>query len=251
MAKFHELISVEGDLDGTAKKVMEEAITTFKKAEYFIGGHKWLEMFDDARKQEEEEFTEHKEIETTVPEELAHVSDAVSRYYDAIAQKEATNQKAVASLEIDGEILIEDAPATLLLGLESRLKNLRNVYDSIPTLAPGVEWVHHETKGKHIWKTKELEMRHKKEKSFKFQILVNATKEHPAQIEKWNIDVPIGNVKTDRWSGALSPAMKSKLLGRIDALIRAVKQARQRANTQEVEIINVGQNIFSYIHQDL
>lgn len=251
MSKLHELLAVEGDLDGVAKKVMEEAFVTFtKKVEHFIGAHKWLEMFDEDRKQEEEAFVEHKELVTTVPEKLVYISEAIIKYYDAIAQKEYTNQMARADVELDGEAILKGMPATLLLGLESRLKFLRGIYDGIPTLAPGIEWVPDKTRSEYTWKAKELDTRHKTEKAFKYQILVQPTKEHPAQIEKWNVDTPVGNFKTEKWCGALSPASKSKLLGRVDNLIRAIKKARQRANTQEVLNVHIGETIFNYLHGD-
>ena len=45
----------------------------------------------------------------------------------------------------------------------------------------------------------------------------------------------------------ISPSEKSVLLSRIDKLIMAVKQARQRANTQEVVKTTIGKEIFNYI----
>lgn len=50
-------------------------------------------------------------------------------------------------------------------------------------------------------------------------------------------------------SGMLSPSEKSDLLERTDNLIRAVKEARQRANTVEAVVQKgFGDTIFGYLH---
>ena len=78
--------------------------------------------------------------------------------------------------------------------------------------------------------------------------MYDATKEHPAQVESITTDVAIGKITVNNWSGMLSPAQKSILLGKIDTLIRAVKKARQRANTTEVVKVNIGDKLFDFIN---
>ena len=76
-------------------------------------------------------------------------------------------------------------PATLLLGLESRLKMVRDVYAEIPTLPPGGKWVKDTNEGNDIYFNENIETRFKTAKTFVHKVLYEATKEHPAQIEKW------------------------------------------------------------------
>ena len=83
---------------------------------------------------------------------------------------------------------------------------------------------------------------------FKSQVLYKATVEHPAQIEKWEEQVPVGKYVKKVWSGMLTPARKSELLGNIDKLISAVKKARQRANATVVVKLNVGQKFIDFIN---
>lgn len=247
MAKLHEILAVEGDLDATARKVTDEAIDTFhKKPDHFIEQHRSLVLFDDDRSSEN--LDESKALVTTVADKLSYVRGHIERYFDTFARKEATNQTAKADLVIDGVTLIEDAPATMLLGLESKLKTMRAMYEAIPTLQPGADWVLDPDRGADIFKSSEPEVRMKTEKQIQHKVLVEATKEHPAQIEKWNADVPVGKITLRSWSGMMSPAEKSALLGRIDTLIRAVKKARQRANTAEVVDIFIGSALFGFIH---
>lgn len=245
--KLHEVLAVEGDLDATAKKVIEEAINTFsKKPDHFLETHRELAMFDDARSNENTE--EHKALVTTVADKLSYVRRHVTKYFDTFAKKEATNQVAQADLIVDGERLAENVPATLLLGLESKLKTLRGMYETIPTLQPGIDWVKDPDRGANIYKSSDAEARMRTEKQIQHKILVDPTKEHPAQIEKWMADVAVGRITVRHWSGMLSPSEKSNLLARIDTLIRAVKKARQRANTAEVINKPIGEILFDYIH---
>lgn len=246
--KLHEVLAVISDLEGTAKKVREEALNTFsKKAPLFQGYHKTLTMFDDARKQEESGAEEHKALVTTVGDKLEYLKKSQVKYYDAILQQEATNQTASADLIIDGEVYAKDVPATFLLGMESRLKSLRAVFALIPTLDPSVEWVKDESLGKGVYKNLHPETAQKNEKTVVHKVLVQPTEHHPAQIEKWTENVITGVYKLSKTNGMITPAEKSKYLERIDNLIQAMKKARQRANSTEVEKRNIGNKLFDYI----
>jgi hypothetical protein len=254
MSALHEVLAVDKDLENVCTKVVSEAVVDFKKKEALFSGHiRTLRMFDDSRKSEEAGQVDVKELTTTVPEKLEYVAGHLIRYYDALAQKEATNQLAKADVLLpDGTVLIAAAPATLLLGLENKLSKLRDMYDNIPTLQPGVEWKEDSQAGmRGVYRAVKDELGLKTEKDFNYRVLVQPTKEHPAQIEKWNIDKPVGEYSKVRTSGMLSPKEKSDLLGRLDILISSIKKARMRANTQEVQTLDVGKRIFKFLHEDL
>lgn len=248
MTKLHEILAVEGDLDATAKKMIDEAVTTFtKKPEHFLEALRELHMFDDER--QSENTTESKALVTTVADKLTYVRGHIIRYYDTFAKKEATNQVATANVVVSGAEILTDVPATLLLGLESKLKSLRTMYEAIPTLQPGLEWEPDPARGEDVYQSKTPEERMKTEKVIQHKVVYEATKEHSAQVEKWTADVSIGRITVKHWSGMISPAQKSELLGRIDTLARAVKKARQRANSTEIVDISIGKAVFDFIHQ--
>jgi hypothetical protein len=246
--KLHELLAVEGDLEGAFKKILKESVVTFeKKGEHFIGMDKTLQMFDDARAHEEDAYREVKALVTTAQAKLDYTTDYGVRYLDAVLQKERTNQEAKADIEIDGTVIASDLPATFLLGLETRLKWVRELYEKVPTHTPGIEWIPDADMGAGVFRTKEPRHRHKTEKTMKHKVLYDATEEHPAQLETWSEDIPIGKFTETLWSGMLSPAEKSAKLGRIDKLLRAVKKARQRANAVDVVDVTIGKELFNYI----
>ena len=253
--KLHELLAVEGDLEGIYKKILDETLSTFsKKATHFLGMEKTCRIFDE-KKQDETPPPQRLEMVTTVKEKLDYTSRHVIRYLDAVLQKEVTNQLARADLEVDGVVLGSSLPATFLLGLETKLKNIRKVYDAIPTLPPAIKWEKDEGLGEGVYRRTHPEKQFKTAKTFQHKVLVAAQfpKEGeggtslPAQIEKWEENQNVGEYTTEQWSGMLSPTEKSQIIGKIDKVIRAVKKARQRANSTEVQKVTIGKKIFDFI----
>jgi hypothetical protein len=246
-AELHSLFPAETDLQGTANRLIAEATGTFGKAERFDGHVKTLKMKDEDRKFEE--VSEVKEIATTVVDKLNYVFETVAAYYDAFVQKERTNQEARSDVLVDGQVLVADVPATALLGLEKRLLSIRQMCEAIPTLPPGIRWIKTENAG--VYMAEHADEKVRTEKDIRFKSIAKATPQHPEQVEKWTVDVPIGKYITEMQSARLSPADKSKLLGRIDKLMLAVKQARTRANSTPVVHITIGNELLGYILGDL
>jgi len=251
MAQLHEILAVDRDLEAVAKKVCEEAIVTFtKKTEHFVGTHKRLDMFDEARKQEEKGQEEIKALTTTVQDKLEYLAEHLIRHINCLAQKEFTNQFATGEVSLNESLFFPKLPATMLLALENKLTQWRKVYEEIPTLEPTIEWKQDETLGKHVFKAVNDVVKHKTEKIMKPIVLYPHSDKHPAQVKESTLDVPVGNYISVQWSGKITSARKSLLLGRIDALLAEVKKARQRANCQEVTNIYIGKKIFDYINAE-
>ncbi len=246
MAKLHELLAVEGDLQGTVKKLSLETQKTFSKSEMFLGTHRKLVMFD-ASQQDSVVADDYREMVTTVPAKLDYLSKSMTKYFDAVLQKEKTNQSAVADLVVDGETIATGLPATFLLGMESRLKELRQVLEVAPTLAPGLAWIDDVTAGKGVYRVQNPDEKLKTAKTFMHKVLYEATDRHPAQIEKWEEQVAVGKYITNISSGMLSPSDKSELLGRLDTMIQSVKKARMKANMTDVVPAEIGKQMFKYI----
>lgn len=246
MSKLHELLAVEGDLEGTYKKILEETKVNFSKhPDRYFGQYQRTELFDDTAPVEADG---HKQMDDTVPSKLEYTESHIVRYLDAVLQKERTNQEARTDLVVDGVTIAKDVPATFLLGLETKLKTVRSVYESIPTLQPGVRWEKDESQGANVYKRVHPEEKFRTKKNMKNHVVAAATKEHPAQVQVYNEDEKVARIVTDTWCGMISPAEKSALLGRVDKLIRAVKRSRQKANTTEVVKITIGKELFTYIN---
>lgn len=251
--KLHELLAVEGDLQTGADQIVQETTNTFtKKPDHFTGFHKTYKPFTEGEVLHEAERQANegeKAVDETVGGKLDWTAKQVGRWLDVVLQKEATNQSAKADLILDGETIAKDLPATFLLGLETKLKKLRAMYHVIPTLQPGITWIEDPSKGKGIYKAKDPEQKFRTKQTIQHKVLYEATDKHPAQIEKWTENINIGVFATEKWSGMMSVAEKAAVLDRIDNLMRAVKQARQRANTQEAVEMKIADQLFDYINK--
>jgi len=246
-SKLHELLAVEGDLEGTFRRVCEETKTNFiKHPERYFGFHQRVSNFDEDAPSEPDE---HKQMDDTIPSKLGYTAEHIIRYFDAVLQKETTNKFATADIIIDGTVIAKDVPATFLLGLEKRLKKVReDVYSSIPTLAPGIEWEIDPSEGEHVFKKVHADEKFRTKKVMKNHVVAKATDKHPEQVQVYNEDEKVARITKDTWCGMISSAEKSIYLGRMDKLIRAVKQARQKANTEKVVQATIGKELFTYIN---
>lgn len=253
MGKLHELLAVEADVRGEYNRVLEETKNTFhKKPNLFSGMHRSLTMFDQDRKQEEPAGEQHQKLEDTVPSKLEYTLKSVSRKIDHYLQKELTNQAAVADLTVDGFIFGGEnkgsaLPGTFLLGMETLLKEVREIIEAAPTLAPGIRWEPAPDQGDHVYRASHDEESLRTEKQLRWKEIAPATKEHKAQVETWKDDVPVGRYKLEKFSGMISSAQKSRLLARVDSLMQEVKKARQRSNMTECVSRKIGDEFVNYI----
>ena len=249
--KLHELLAVEGDLAGVFTSILKETEVNFNKhADRYFGKHARVELFDaDAPK----EADVHKRLDDTVKNKLDYTADHIIRYLDAVLQKEKTNQIAVGDITIDGVTIAKNVPATFLLGLETKLKKIRNdLYLSIPTLQPGVTWeldTSHEKEG--VYKIKYPEEKFRTKKVMKNHVKAKATEFHPEQVDVYTEDEKVARVLVDTWCGMISSAEKAALLHRVDKLIMAVKKGRQRANSTDAVEVTIGKELFNYINGEL
>ena len=251
MTKLHEILAVEADAEGIKKRMMEETSLIFKsKHQLFLGHNKKLSMDGEGHESIEKASSELTEVSTTVGKRLDYTCASIANWLNVVSIKEHTNQtNAKADLVVDGVTLAKNVPATYLLGLETKLKEIRNMYLLMPTLPPNYRW-NADSTIPGIYHIDTPEIKSKTKKVPKSRVLYEATKEHRAEIEKWMEETTVGTYTTVISSGMVTSARKSLVLGRIDTLVQAVKQARQRANNVDViEGVNIGTVLFKYINE--
>lgn len=249
--KQHELLAYCGDVVTEKKKINDEAKAMLEKKNDLLMATvtELVHFSDDDRVLD---TVEQKAMTTTVFEKLKYIVRANVRALDAVLQKEVTNTKALADIEVDGTTIAKEIPATVLLGLETTLAELRSVYMAIPTLAPGPEWEIDPSQRPGVYKSKHPDTRFRTRKTMRAFELSKATEHHPAQVQAITEDTAIAKITVQTWSGMITSAQKSELLGRIDSLIRAVKRARQRANMEPVDTSRkFGEAIFKHIHDGI
>lgn len=245
MSKLHELLAVRPDVKKRYDELAQRAIHDFaNNAQLFQGRSKiYTPKIEDGLT-----FPgESEEVADSVAERISSVASAMAEMIDVITQQESTNASgnAVAYIEVDEyRLLNEGLPATALLNLEGRLQEFKKVLTTIPVNNPKVKWEFNENMN--LWASPP-ETTHKYEKVQEPIVLYPATTEHPAQTELVTRNALVGEYETVRLTGLISWATKREWVARVDMLILAVKQARQRANDTEVVKINVGDTIMDFI----
>lgn len=250
--KLHQLLAVEMDLRGIATKVLAETASLFGKSAAFSGSVRTFKPFaeEDAHLATEE----RDEVTTTVPARLKYTLKKVVPFWDVMFRKDVANQEAKADIIIGDKTIAADVPATTLLGLEKRLTELREAIANIPTLDAKIAWTPAADVGEDIWKAVHPETQFRTTKTAKPVVMYDAVVKDgvgiPAQVIRVDEDIRIGVTTTARFSGAVTSAEASKILERIDTLLVAVKDARQRANNVEIGDVKIGQKLADFILGD-
>jgi len=248
--KLHQLLAVEPEIKSGEEKVRKETIKTFTGKQGHYDG--LIRKYTPNGENEKESVEEEKIVVDTVTDKLEYTQTSIIRLLDFNLQKELANTKAKADIIVEDNegketTIATDLPATVLLNLESRLKDIRSIYNAIPTCDPSTTLIKDvNNKNRYISKTPDVRVRTKK--TPRVIVKYQATKEFAAQTDLIYEDLPCGTIETTQYSGRLTPAEKSQLLGRIDELIRGVKTARQKANDVEVDKEKIGKKLFNYIH---
>lgn len=236
---LHEILAVEQDSKGNAERSRSQLIDMFRsKQSHFTGMKRTYRPFSvDEEKGETsgEKVEAETRLVTTVAEELSNTLKNIQKSIDLGYQIDEANTMARADIKVGDIVLAENVPATFLLQLEKRLREIRLVFKEIPCFDPVRIWS--EDPGadkKHVLRAEPITTI-RKMRTKKYKVMYEATKEHPAQVDIFEVDEPVGEIKSYDWSGMLSSRKKNELLEQVDTLLEAVKRARSRANEIEVD----------------
>ena len=246
MAMLHELLAVEKTKTAQALRLLQETAAKFQKEQYFKGHIKTLQMIQESPQNEaiQDAARENSELPTTVHETLEYALSTWAVAEDVLFQINASNRNAVSDIVLNGNIIATNVPVDELMGLESRLTELRKVFSIMPTLNASVKWEEDVASGrKGAWAAVNPEITVKTEKKMTPVILAEATDKHPAQVDRVSTDITVGTFTINKFSGAATSAQKAAALSTIDDLIAAVKQARMRANQVDVSKERIGNKI--------
>ncbi len=251
MAKLHELLAVGTNLDNQSKKTVADLKNTFDKKRHLF--EQKLVTFKSNEEGVAPVTEAQSDIQTTVHKELEWIEDILVRSIDVGHQVDVANLSAKADIVTENdEVIAKGVPATSLLQLEKELKEFHTLLNSIPTLDPAKGFQQDPSRDKGIYKARDVQKARTK-KTAKPIVLYPATKEHPAQTQLLQEDVPVGTILEQEWSALLTPALKGDLIDRVEVLTRAVKKARARANEIDVEVAGnkIGRVLLDYVLKPL
>ncbi len=251
MAKLHELLAVDGNMKKQADSTRADLMNTFdKKKNHFIERTVTFQpVAEGAIATTEEQL----DLQTTVGRELVWIAEHLARSLDVSYQVAVANTFAKADVVLEtGEIVLKGVPATSLLELEKRAAEWREFIGAIPTLDPSKGFTLDKNRGADIYVARDTS----KQRTAKVQevlTLAQATDKHPAQAQVISKDIVVGSVQTREWSGMLTTAQKGYMIDRVEALARAIKKARARANEAEIDApsYKIGKVLLGYVFDAL
>lgn len=241
MGRLHQIIAVEKGVKSKTDKAVTDAYHLAQKPELFTGLTRTYEAAVDG---DERKPPESKKIQHTATEIVAAVRAAMAELMDVTATKDASNATAKASVFVGGTALLADVPVTSLLFLEKRLTDLRTFVSKMPTLDPAESWTMDPAQGYYITPETETASIRKVNKPL---VAVAATDKHPAQVAMVSEDVVAGYWRQRKSSAAMPVPEQASTLARIDTLIRAVKIAREEANSVEIVERKIGDKVLDFI----
>lgn len=243
MTKLSQIIAVEKGVKSDAARRVTDLHRDVQKQPLLSGIARSYKPRDDEGDKLPPESTR---VQVKADDVLAEAADILTRLFDVTLTKDAANCKAAADVVVDGRPLLKTVPVTYLLFLEKQLTDVHTVVAKLPLLDPAEEWEDAVDAVSGCWKTKPTQTVRSK-KIPRNHVVAEATKEHPAQVQTYTEDVPVGDWTTVKYSGALPATRVRELLDRVEELQRAVKYAREEANATEVTDRKAGEVIFGYL----
>ncbi len=246
--KLHEVVAVRKGVKSRTYGELTELFKKAQRAELYAGMSREFKPKDD----DGETFPdEDKQVQLLAEDVLKKVRKIRAEYFDIEATQDFGNLEARADVKVDGKVILEALPVTLLIFLEKELNDLRTFVDAMPTLDESKTWNADPNSRLH---RSETGITHKTKKVQRPIVLYDAVikDDHaiPAQTQLITEDVVTGHWHTTYLSGALPAPRKDALLERLEALRDAVKRARSRANDLEVERKELGAAVLGWLFRD-
>jgi hypothetical protein len=241
VTKLNQIIAVEKGVKSKSFQELTEVHHAVQKTALLSGISRTYQAKDEEGEQLPPESTR---VQVKAEEVLRRTAATLTRLFDVTATKDWANCVAKADVTVDGRTLVKDAPVSYLLFLEKQLTDLHTFVKKLPVLDAAEAWTHDPSTD--AWKTEPVKTI-KTKKVPRNHVKAEATEKHPAQVEVYYEDIPVGYWTTVKFSGALPAARINELLERVEALQAAVKFAREEANGTVVTDQHVGDAVFGYL----
>ncbi len=241
MPKLNQILAIEKGVKEKTQSFLTKSHQLLQKNELLSGFSRTYAPLDE----EGEQFPpEKKVLQVRTDQVIDEVTARLTELFDVTAARDYANCGAWGDVTVDGVVILTEVPATYLLWLEKRLVDLRTFVTKLPVLPSDETWDFDENTDS--FKSAEAKTAKTKKLPVAF-IKAPATKEHPAQVEVVAEDKLQGYWSTTKFHGGLPKKRITELTDRVDALQKAVKFAREQANTQEVERREIGDKVLGFI----
>lgn len=241
VVKLNQVLAIEKGVKERVHKESTELYHAAQKPTLFNGFTKDYRPIND---QSEVYPPQRQRVQLNAEDALVAAITGQKELVNITAQKDFANQVASADIVVDGNVLVKDAPATLILWLEKRVEDIRTFVQHLPTLDEAVEWAPDVNTA--LYRSEPLTT-HRTQKVVEPIVLYPATDKHPAQTQLLNKDVLVGFWDEIKLSGALPVPRKKLILQRIEKLYQAVKSAREAANMTVAPKHEVGSALLDFL----
>ena len=239
--KLNQLIAVLQSVKVNASKGKTEVYQLCQKIALFQG------LSRTYQPREEDGYVyppESQKLTLKADDLIEKFAQSCSEFLDLAATQDYANTEAKASVIVEGQTIISDVPVSYLLFLEKQLLDMKTFIATLPVLSIDKDWQHDPNRGCYVTNSKETV---KTKKITDFVVAYEATEHHPAQIKEVSKDVVEGTWSLIEFSGAMPQDRVNVMLRRGDILQKAVMQAREEANSREVQQRQVASAIFGYL----
>ncbi len=239
--KLSQLVAIEKGVRSKADRALTEAYHSVQKADPLSGLTRTYAPIND---DDVALPSETKLVQLKTEQIIAEVSGELTRLFDVTLTKDAGNCVAKGNVVVDGNTVLADVPVTYLLFLEKQLVNLATFISKLPVLDPAETWEYDAVSSAYRSHPSST-IRNKKIR--RNHVVAQATQQHPEQVQVYEEDVPVGTWTITKFSGGLPSDKIAEYARRVDALLVAVKFAREEANSTSVEDQKAGNAVLSYV----
>jgi len=239
--KLNQVIAVEKGIKSRSHKLLTDMYQTLSKKTLFDGLSKTYQKKEEDSQDYPAESTR---VQKNASDMVREAGNLLTEYFDTTLTKDAANCSAKADVKVGETVLLADVPITTLLFLEKQLAEITTFIGAIPVLDPAYNWKMDQNNN--LFKT-DTHATAKTRKVTKPLVLYPATEEHPAQTDKITEDVITGYWNQIKMSGAMPESRKASLLKKVELLQKAVKFAREEANSTEIEQQAMGEKVFGWL----
>ena len=241
MPKLHQIIALADGKKARAVSGLTELHKLHQKTDLLNGIARTYRPIND---EGEKLPSEAKLVQLRISESIERARAILTDVIDIVATQDVANTTAFADVIVDGKTIIRHVPATHLLFLGKQLTDLHTFVAKFPVLDPAEKWSKNGDSGDYATQASESIRTKKVPRN---NVKYDATDKHPAQVETWMEDVPVGYWSTIKYSGGIPDADRRAMLARIVKLQEAVRTARGEANSTEVENVSVAKDFLGYV----
>lgn len=238
--KLSQVVAVEKPTKTRVERFITDINKLLQKSDFFSGFNRsYVPIKDD----DERMPPENKVVQNNVTTLLPQVITAMTDLWNVSATRDWANCQAKADIEVDGQVVLKDVPATFLLFLEKQLNDLHTLIGNVPVLDSAEIWTRDDNDMTYKAESRQTA---KTKKVPKVVVLHPPTDKHPAQTQLVTDDIIVGHWFTTNTSGAMPMTRKVKILERIEKMQKAVKYARENANCTQAPDVQTN-TILSWI----